>query len=375
FVVFLGSCSDELPTNPFPKTDAEKWNNGKEARIKLLAKLSAQKEFERKKREAERENQRKEYERKILATPKAFVGIHDGPPELLRLKIRWRLRDWLSQKKLPRYIIPRKKDPDEVIKSIKEARDGWLEDGNQIIAKRRLIRHAENGNPEAQLLLGDVYDSINLTNKLKRDAAEWYKKSADQGNIEAMDKLANAYYNGDDNYVMRDLKKRFEIHKKGAFAGSVVHQFKLGFAYLEGEGVGKNYKKALKWFKESAVIGYPPSESELGLMYAEGKGVSQSHIKALKWFRKVGEKCVYYAYPDMVKIYLSGKDIEKDLVQAHFWNDIAWFFARNFEERSIAYEVKKEQIKPGMSEEQIKTANALARKWIKKKIKNLCGNY
>ena len=373
FLAFLNSCSDELPKNPFPKTDAEKWNNSRENRIESLAMLSEQKRIERQKKEAERERERKEYERKVSATPKAFVDFHDDLYKL-QFNLMWSLRKWLKKNKSPRYIIPRKKYSDEVVKSIKEALDEWLKDGNPIITRRRLIGHAENGNPEAQLLLGDVYNSMNLTRRWKRDAFEWYKKSANQGNIEAMDKLADAYYYGDDNYVMRDLKKRFAIHKKGALAGSVVHQFKLGYIYQDGEGVEKDQKKAIEWFEKAAAIGYPPAEMVLGMMYAKGKGVLKNNQKAMKWFHKIAEKCIYQAYPEMVEIYLSGKGIKKDLIQAHFWNDIAWFFSRNFEELRNSYDVKKDKIEPEMSEEQIKTANILARKWIKKKIKNSCGN-
>ena len=136
----------------------------------------------------------------------------------------------------------------------------------------------------------------------------------------------------------------------------------------------KDQKKAIEWFQKAAAISYPPAEMVLGMMYAKGKGVLKNNQKAMKWFHKIAEKCIYQAYPEMVEIYLSGKGIKKDLIQAHFWNDIAWFFSRNFEELRNSYDVKKDKIEPEMSEEQIKTANILARKWIKKKIKNSCGN-
>ena len=77
FLAFLHSCSDELPKNPFPKTDAEKWNNLREARIESLANLSEQKRIEKQKREAERERESKKYERKVSATPRAFVVFQD----------------------------------------------------------------------------------------------------------------------------------------------------------------------------------------------------------------------------------------------------------------------------------------------------------
>jgi TPR repeat protein len=60
----------------------------------------------------------------------------------------------------------------------------------------------------------------------------------------------------------------------------------LGYAYLNGKGVGVDYDKA-KCFLELAVKqGDPSAMNHLGTMYFDGKGVTKNKNKAITLFQK-----------------------------------------------------------------------------------------
>ena len=51
-----------------------------------------------------------------------------------------------------------------------------------------------------------------------------------------------------------------------------------------GLGVPQDYTEAVKWFKLSAEQGYAGGQYNLGVMYANGWRVPQDYVQAHKWF-------------------------------------------------------------------------------------------
>ena len=63
--------------------------------------------------------------------------------------------------------------------------------------------------------------------------------------------------------------------------GDMDAQNKLGAAYFNGKGVEKNIAEAQRWFTLSAQKGYAKSQYNLGVMYYAGQGVPQNLAEAL----------------------------------------------------------------------------------------------
>ena len=61
----------------------------------------------------------------------------------------------------------------------------------------------------------------------------------------------------------------------------MVSQNVLGWAYLNGLGVTKDYSIAFSWINKSAEQGNTWALGQLGLMYQNGYGVSQDYDQAL----------------------------------------------------------------------------------------------
>ena len=112
------------------------------------------------------------------------------------------------------------------------------------ISKRKVINwylhDAENGDPEDQYLLSDLY-RCNLS---RTEGIQWLKKSADQGFSRAQYDLALVYQ--DENQA-----ESLEYMKKAA-KSYVYAQIELGYDYAHGTVVDKDYKKAYNLYQKAA---------------------------------------------------------------------------------------------------------------------------
>jgi tetratricopeptide (TPR) repeat protein len=116
---------------------------------------------------------------------------------------------------------------------------------------KNIIKHAEQGNANAQNLVGEMYFLGKGVKQDYQEAAKWYRKAAEQGD-------ANAQYN-------------------------------LGFMYKNGQGVkqdyqeaAKWYRKAAKWYRKAAEQGDANAQYNLGFMYENGQGVIQGRCQCPK---------------------------------------------------------------------------------------------
>jgi TPR repeat protein len=94
---------------------------------------------------------------------------------------------------------------------------------------------AEEGNPNIQFALGEMYEKGKGVQKDYKLAVKWYRKSAELGNADA--------------------------------------QHSLGMMYVNGLGVPEDYTLASNWFRKSADQGYVRAQYNLGLIYFKGEGV------------------------------------------------------------------------------------------------------
>jgi TPR repeat protein len=83
-------------------------------------------------------------------------------------------------------------------------------------------RAAEQGLPEAQMLLGTIYLNGDGISKDVTQAIFWLRKAGDGGNGDAFTNLGNIYCDGDG--VPRDPRKGVGYHKKSADMGSLHGQ-------------------------------------------------------------------------------------------------------------------------------------------------------
>jgi TPR repeat protein len=104
---------------------------------------------------------------------------------------------------------------------------------------------------------------------------------ANSGIPEAETQLGIRYYKGDE--VLQNQVEAAKWFQKSADQGDVTGQLMLGLMYQDGRGVQQDFKLAAKWIGKAAKQGDPQAQSALGMLYAAGKGVIQNNEDAFFW--------------------------------------------------------------------------------------------
>jgi uncharacterized protein len=134
---------------------------------------------------------------------------------------------------------------------------GPLEDGIKAANRKdygtalRLLRPlAEQGNSQAQGLLGFMYEIGKVVPQDYTEAAKWYRKGAEQGDRQAQYNLAIMYANG--RGVPHDEAESDRWYRKAAEQGDASAQSIVGSAYLFGRGAPMDLVQAYMWLNLAA---------------------------------------------------------------------------------------------------------------------------
>ena len=117
-----------------------------------------------------------------------------------------------------------------------------------------LVALAEKGDSKAMFDVASKYMSgKDGLPRHRTRAIYWYRKSADAGNKDAMEKLAKMYSKG--QFLPQNLDKALEFYEKLAKL-DVSYCFKLSALYAEGkDGFPQDSKKSLQWYARGAEKG------------------------------------------------------------------------------------------------------------------------
>lgn len=154
-----------------------------------------------------------------------------------------------------------------------------LPDFNQTKSK------AGSGDLEAQNTLGEIFAQGKQVRLNYTEAAQWYRKAAENG-------LAKAQYN---LAVLCDI----------------------------GQGVPKNEAEAATWYRKAAEQGNSDAQYTLAGMYGLGRGVPRDPKEALRWYHRAAAQGDALARFNLAERYERGKDVAQDLVEAYKWHSLA----------------------------------------------------
>lgn len=135
--------------------------------------------------------------------------------------------------------------------------------GNYAEAARLLKPFADKGDAIAQLKLGTLYYAGKGVAENERVAVDLLKKSAAQGNTEAMYQLGNAFTFGHETPKLAadpDVEAA-QWYFRAASAGNADAQYSLGLLFLAGKGVERNDDEAAQWMRKAAKNGHKDAQS------------------------------------------------------------------------------------------------------------------
>jgi len=122
------------------------------------------------------------------------------------------------------------------------------------------VKLAEQGNPEAQYKVGEMYEQGNGVKKDLAVAQSWYEKSAAQNHKKSSYKLL--YLEIQSNGLNDFTKSQLGILRQESVAGNADAQYFLGKMYAAGVGVPKSLNNALTWLNKATFNGIPEAEHE-----------------------------------------------------------------------------------------------------------------
>ncbi|WP_144160715.1 tetratricopeptide repeat protein [Paraburkholderia sp. BCC1885] len=194
---------------------------------------------------------------------------------------------------------------------------------------------AERGNVRGEFLLGQSYADGLGVEKDTAQAEFWYRKAAEQGNIDARRTLMNMFYSGQINPVdvngagpwWRELvqqatqeKQEFEHTLDAANQGKTDAMVQLGFDYLMGVGVTKNFTLAKAEFEQAAQRDRTDAQCFFDIVSAkkvEQSTTVQQCLDAATQGSAVSQLAVSYMYRT------AGFGVPRDLNQMVHWESNA----------------------------------------------------
>ncbi len=112
-------------------------------------------------------------------------------------------------------------------------------------AFRHWLPLALEGNPDAQFNIGYMYANGFGLDENFSEAANWYRRAAENG-------ISDAQYN-------------------------------LALLFSSGQGVERDLEESAHWFFEAARRGHPEARLNMGMLLSVGAGIAPDLIEAYKW--------------------------------------------------------------------------------------------
>lgn len=154
-------------------------------------------------------------------------------------------------------------------------------------------QQAENGDAQAEYIMGVLHENGRGVKADPAAAAEWYRKAALQGHGRAQTNLGALYQRG--KGVTRDREKALHWYHLAAKQGLSKAQYNLGLMYATRDPKTRDLRKAIHWFTEAAKRGHAIAQANLGIMFGEGLGVKPNYRLAVFWEAQAARAGVHQA--------------------------------------------------------------------------------
>ena len=238
---------------------------------------------------------------------------------------------------------------------------GAYQRGFYITAFREAMKRV-SANPKdaaAMTLIGEIYREGYAVKQDTGEASHWYRLASGLGDREAAFELgvlllngapgvpkdraaakaqfelaaqkdeANALYNlgvmalDHEDGAKPDFVKAAEYFRRSAEAGDEDGSYSYGVMLREGRGVPLDIGESAHWLKRAADAGVIAGQVEYGIMLFNGVGVEKNEAAAAKIFLRAAARNNPIAQNRLAHLYLTGRGVPRDLVEAATWNRFA----------------------------------------------------
>jgi Sel1 repeat len=160
---------------------------------------------------------------------------------------------------------------------------------------------ADSGRPTATMTAFDQSVDENATGSTDTRSAKQKRRrpteaefeeltaAAQSGDAKAQYNLGMLYHNGGGKAHPRDYEGAMKWLRMSADQGNVEAEDRVGLMYYDGEGVPQDYTEAVRWYKAAANKGNAHAQWQLVAMYQKGIGVPQD-LEELKRWARLGQR-------------------------------------------------------------------------------------
>lgn len=180
---------------------------------------------------------------------------------------------------------------------------------------------AEQGNSQAQITIGLMYDYGHGVKKDPAESIKWYRMAAEQGVPLVQHDIGVKYFQGQG--VEQNYLEAAKWWKLSAAAGIADSQFNLGLMHYRGIGIEKDYVKAAELFEAAAKQGHGNAQYSLAVMYAFGQSKEKDYKTALEWFGKAADQKIAQAQFNLGVFHENGYGVKKNNNKAWDWYKLA----------------------------------------------------
>lgn len=194
---------------------------------------------------------------------------------------------------------------------------------------------AEQGYEKAEEKLAEMYNYGQLGDDQRSNCIPWFLKAAAQGNADAQAEIGELRQLYPNSELLKSINP-IDSLKQAAMQGDLQAQFELARRYHAGDGVPKDSTESFKWMEMAAQHDISPvtwtidAHYYLGVMYEKGDGVAKDLTNAYKLYL---EAAVGGNKPDpfvrVGQMYENGQGVPEDDHRAaeNYYNALQFGFA------------------------------------------------
>lgn len=142
----------------------------------------------------------------------------------------------------------------------------YAKEKNYVEAAKNFQKAAEQGNAEAQYILGFCYEMGQGVSQDYEEAVKWYRLAVEQGNVDAQWQLGCCYERGFG--VPKDIDEALKWYRKAAEQGVFIYQYALGRSFEAGnDGFPQDYEESMMWYLKASEYVEDPEASRHAIWY------------------------------------------------------------------------------------------------------------
>jgi len=154
-------------------------------------------------------------------------------------------------------------------------------EGEYALAVQGLFELAVNNDPDAQYVLGTLFEKGEKIEQNMPQALHWYEQAAAGANPFAQAALAAHLAKGE--LLGQDYARALELFLSAAQQGHPQSQYNAAVMFEQGLVGEPNLQAARHWYQEAAINGYVKAQYNLGVLLGSQVHESADLEQAYKW--------------------------------------------------------------------------------------------